>query len=345
MKTNLMKMKLKQIVSDWINSIDKDYIVSSELNTEEPKLGFLTSKSTIESKFQRQIERDILVMGGCIPSMLLGEKINDFDLYFRTKETAVAVAEYYLKKANLLKGSGNEKMSIRVSFNEETGQVKIYVKSAGTALAEKEDNSDYNYFEGMSPIETLKFFDEFGKTIKKRKAEYEEKGLKYQPLMFTQNAISLTNSIQLIVRFTGEPEEILKNYDYAHVFSYYDYANDRLHLDKQALECILDRRLIYRNSQYPLASLIRMRKFMKREWKIDAGEVLKMCIALQKFNLLNSDVLYDQLMGVDLAYFGQLIQLLEEKKPQDRDFDEAYIIQMINTFNETDTEGELDYDS
>lgn len=42
------------------------------------------------------VNKDAIITGGAIASMLLGEKVNDYDYYFRTRETALAVANYYV---------------------------------------------------------------------------------------------------------------------------------------------------------------------------------------------------------------------------------------------------------
>src|SRR5699024_10417607 len=48
-----------------------------------------------DNKVRDLVRRDTIVTGGSIASMLLGEKSNDFDVYFKTRETALAVARYY----------------------------------------------------------------------------------------------------------------------------------------------------------------------------------------------------------------------------------------------------------
>ena len=56
---------------------------------------------TIEDTYVRKlVEDNSIITGGCIASMLLGEKINDFDVYFTNKETTLAVAKYYVEKFN-----------------------------------------------------------------------------------------------------------------------------------------------------------------------------------------------------------------------------------------------------
>ena len=46
-----------------------------------------------------KMKKDILVTGGSIASMLLNEEVKDYDVYFRTRETTLAFAEYYCKIA------------------------------------------------------------------------------------------------------------------------------------------------------------------------------------------------------------------------------------------------------
>src|SRR3546814_2919414 len=59
---------------------------------------FNSFASSIEDEVVRKlVEKNTIITGGCIASMLLGEKINDFDLYFTDHATTKAVAEYYVK--------------------------------------------------------------------------------------------------------------------------------------------------------------------------------------------------------------------------------------------------------
>src|SRR3546814_6021471 len=61
---------------------------------------FNSFASSIEDEVVRKlVEKNTIITGGCIASMLLGEKINDFDLYFTDHATTKAVAEYYVKRS------------------------------------------------------------------------------------------------------------------------------------------------------------------------------------------------------------------------------------------------------
>ena len=87
-------------------------------------------KSIDNKELKTLIKRDVIVTGGSITSMLLGEEIKDFDIYFRTKETTIAVAEYYCK--DFIDRNPKTYLNPRVQCNEE-GRVTIHVASAGVA--------------------------------------------------------------------------------------------------------------------------------------------------------------------------------------------------------------------
>lgn len=73
-----------------------------------------------------------------------------------------------------------------------------------------------------------------------------------------------------------------------------------------------------------------MRKFIQRGWKINAGQILKMCFQISKLDLTNINILRDQLTGVDVAYFRQLIEACESELQNNTEIDEGYICQLID---------------
>lgn len=136
---------------------------------------------------------------------------------------------------------------------------------------------------------------------------------KYAPVFFTDNAITLKDGIQLIIRFTGDPTTIHSNYDYVHATSYWHSADGKLVLHPEALESILTKELRYVGSKYPVSSIIRMRKFIARGWFINAGQVLKIAMQISDLNLRDSAVLRDQLIGVDMMYFSEFLTRYKDK--------------------------------
>jgi hypothetical protein len=270
---------------------------------------FIEFKNSIkDEKVRDLVSKNSLITGGSIASMLMNEKVNDFDIYFTNRETVLAVSNYYLKIFNeknheqgkLIDGYGYkiDKKNFSDEEIEEIGdidekRVKIYFKSKGVAKEiGLEDEAEIH---------------ELGDTIEVRKDEGEP----YRPVYISSNAITLSSDIQIIIRFYGDHKEIHENYDFAHCTNYWLSEDEKLYINQKALECILTKELIYIGSKYPLASLIRIRKFIRRGFNITAGQILKIAMQLGELDLYDTKTLEEQLTGVDLAYFSMLIDAIK----------------------------------
>lgn len=289
--------------------------------------------ASIEDEDVRKIAaKNIIVTGGCIASMLLKEKVNDFDIYLRTREATIAVAQYYVDRFKIKNRKGIEcTISIKVDkFTDLVTQdrVRIVVKSAGIA-SEKGTEKPYKYFEGSARAEdageyvseimndTGQIEDQYEETEEMALNTDDEEGkAKHRPIFLSTNAITLSGKIQIILRFYGDPDEIHKNYDFQHCTNYWTSWDDHLELRKEALECLLSKELLYVGSKYPICSIFRIRKFLKRGFQITASQILKICLQISQLDLTDINVLQDQLTGVDCAYFLEVIEKLKEKDPQ-----------------------------
>lgn len=324
---------------------------------------------SIEDKeLVKKIKNDIVVTGGCITSMLLNEDVNDFDIYFKTKESVKAVAEYYCNVFNKNNENRENKIGYKLhawvldgadieawkndqkelssfacgykntsyksvtewKYNPETDEtncpmltlsgvvlntppdrIKIVVNSDGIA----EDNDS-------TADETEYSVDEYLKAVKDADeipAQAIENDKKYKPIFLSTNAITLSNKIQIIVRFYGEPDKIHENYDFVHATNHWTYDTKTV-LKPEALEAIMNKDLHYIGSKYPICSLVRTRKFIKRGWNINAGQYVKMAFQISKLNLNDIYVLEDQLVGVDSLYFIGFIRAMKQKYSADNNF-------------------------
>ena len=343
MKTKTINAIIWKKIKDWISSI------------EDEELG-------------KSIEKDIIVTGGCITSMLLNEEVNDYDVYFKTKETTKAVSEYYARKFNennegrttkighklhawVLDGQDledwknnkkklssfaydykdveyakvdewvydeehpdnkNNFMLSGMVLNTTSDRIKIMVNSDGIAedsdsIADSTEYDINNYLDAVSDGDEI------------LADGMEDKKEKYKPIFISTNAITLSNKIQLIIRFYGDAEEIHSNYDFVHVTNYWT-ANTGVVINQEALMCIINKELKYMGSKYPLASLIRTRKFIKRGWQINAGQYVKMAFQISELDLNDIYVLEDQLVGVDSIYFLNFLENIKKIKSQDKSF-------------------------
>ena len=134
----------------------------------------------------------------------------------------------------------------------------------------------------------------------------KQKANKYRPVFISENAITLSNKIQIITRFYGEPDKIHNNYDFVHANCYYDFKNKNLVTPAEALTSLLSRTLVYKGSLYPIASVFRTKKFINRGWRITAGQQIKMMWQISELDLTNYDIIKEQLTGVDQAYLYTL---------------------------------------
>ena len=291
---------------------------------------------SIEDEVLRaQVARSIVVTGGCIASMLQGEPVNDFDVYLRDYETAVAVANYYVASFRPRKGTG---IAVDLYVDTTDGRVKIVAKSAGIA-SERGTEKPYQYFESHpeqaaedyvadvmdKPDQIMDAHEDTEKLALETTSDGKQK---FRPVFLTSNAITLSDKIQIVLRFQGTPDEIHANYDFVHCTSYWTSWNETLMLKPEAMESILCKELRYVGSKYPICSVVRLRKFISRGWRINAGQILKMAMQISELDLTNVKVLEDQLTGVDTAYFLQLIEKLKEKDPDK--VNAAYLVEIID---------------
>jgi hypothetical protein len=310
MKTKTIRNVINKKVEEWLETID-DPIVKS-----------LAEKNTI-------------VTGGCIASMLLREPINDFDIYFRNKETTLAIAKYYVTK---FKPQNRNGIKCNIYVEENVDRVRIVVRSAGVAN-ENGSTKPYEYFEARPEGEAGEYLgevmtdpgeieDTYEEAEKTALEVVEEGKPKYRPVFLSTNAITLSNKLQLILRFFGEPDDIHASYDFVHCTNFWTSWNKEIILRKEALEALLTKELIYVGSKYPLCSIFRLRKFIKRGWSINAGQILKILMQANTLDLTNIDVLQDQLTGVDCAYFVEIISKLKDKDPEK--VNQTYLIEILD---------------
>lgn len=179
--------------------------------------------SGVKGKFMESIGdeniRDIIkeysfISGGCIPSMLMDEYVNDFDFYFITEQSANKVREYY------------------------------------------------------------------------KNCDVKEK---YSVKLITDNAVNLTNKIQLVTKFYGLPNRVVEKFDWAHIKSYFWFNKDNRHeelvIDDSVYRIINEKELIYTGSDYPLSSLLRVRKYIKKGWYVSTSTMTHIVLdAVKTFN-------------------------------------------------------------
>jgi hypothetical protein len=263
-------------------------------------------ESVEDNDVKKAIKRSAIVTGGSIASMLLKEDVNDFDIYFKNKEDLRIICEYYTNNTEIeilcgedkeYKGKLREELDggIGASYSlMEEDQIKLWIGTEGYKEIKHEDIKENSFV----------------------------------PLYFTQNAITLSDKLQIVIRFNGKIDKIHENYDFVHATNSYDYKENELKLRQEALESLLTKELRYIGSKYPLTSIIRTKKFIKRNWNITAGEYLKIMWQVAELDLTDVNVLSEQLAGVDVAYFNQMIVALQKQGKEKMAY--PYIFKIID---------------
>ncbi|MFA6619414.1 MAG: hypothetical protein WCT23_10150 [Candidatus Neomarinimicrobiota bacterium] len=328
-----IKKHIKNKIKDWADSVQDEEIKNLILN-------------------------NTMVTGGAIVSLLQDEEPHDYDIYFRDKESLKKVATYYVNKYIEKAGekgnyqpivqecfwsekphwnnefntkgrwvviNDNLKQEVKDEINQEEIRLRIFIKSNGAVGEEYNPHSDIDEdYKRACAILNQK--------IKENNKTSKENIEPYSPTFMTNNAITLSSKIQVVMRFYGEPEDIHKNYDFVHCTCCYRSWDNELDMPARALEAIINKELYYVGSKYPLCSVIRTRKFINRGWVINAGQYVKMVLQLNDMDLTNLHVFEEQLIGVDSAYFGHLIWCIKQEKKNDPNFnpDSTYLIKLVN---------------
>ena len=276
-----------------------------------------------DKSLREEVKDNILVSGGCIASMFLNEPVNDYDVYIQNIDTLKKLTLYYTSEFNLEVLDGRDKAKL---LKEEEYKDNMR-KNAILSLTDSQIKINVG---GGFKVPAIVSASE-GNVVRA-----------YKPLFFSPNAISLSDDLQIVCRFHGNAEQIHKTFDFVHATNYFTFE-EGLVTNIEAVESLLTKQLRYQGSLYPLTSIIRMKKFTGRGWRISAGEMLKSMFQISQLDLTDPVVLDDQLIGVDVAYFSALIAIIKGKQEKDSNFTvtSEYLNRMIDkVFNDQVDESE-----
>lgn len=290
MKTRTIKKILKNKIQDWMDHV------------KDPKI-------------KNIIKNHSIVIGGSIASMYLNEDVSDFDIYLDSKSAVLDICKYYIKKL----GTGNIEIldgadDPKHDYYSDDFHKKEYSNQKGMAI----------HMLGKDRVKL--FMEDAGMFRIPEGKKLNKKGepKKYFPAFISPNAITLSDDIQVIIRFYGKAEEIHENYDFVHATNWYMFKDDKLELRKEAIESLLTKELRYIGSKYPVTSIIRSRKFVFRGYSINAAQYLKMCYQVSQLDLSDPVVLEDQLTGVDIAYFEIMLNAMRDLKKNNKAWEANY---------------------
>ena len=304
-----------------VKTINK--IITSKLND------WLEVIALTDKILSDKVKDNLLLSGGSITSLFLNQEVNDYDIYIKDMNVLIQLAKFYTNNEVLDGRKRNHYIKDRFPKYDEN-QSFIYGNNYAPEELVRLKNLKPDQVKLDIPSEGIRL-DILNTTI--------ETPQKYVPVFLSQNAISLTDNIQIVLRFSGTSEEIHKNFDFIHATNYFTF-NEGLVTNIKALQCILTKELKYQGSLYPLTSIIRVKKFIGRGWSITAGELVKMMFQISELNLKDPEVLEEQLIGIDIAYFSKLIEVLRGVDPDK--LTSSYFNTIVDkVFNEFDEKEEV----
>lgn len=324
---------------------------------------FIADIAGFDEDLAEALSQGMYFAGGCLASLLGGDKVNDFDMYFTSRELALrfidAYRERYSVAAFSVPGYVRRQIKPESAPQPAATDTEIIADNVGTV------GKPNNYL-------VLLDWTNWCRCRTKGKAEADSgdddanddvaiEGLYHdvaisndkdgcRPTLVSPNAISLANRMQVVTCVTGPPEELLQDFDFSHCRIAYRpmtvpghaHSGDRVRqaftFEEDTLRALLAKELVVKSASRPLCSLVRMRKFIKRGYRINAGNIMLLAMAFKKLDLRDVNVLREQLLAVDAAYFWGLLRALDPEKLAVQDGDvtvdtEARIVSWLEGIN------------
>jgi hypothetical protein len=156
----------------------------------------------------------------------------------------------------------------------------------------------------------------------------------------TENAITMSNGkdkVQIITKpeFVGlTNQEIFESFDFTVCMGILDLATQEFDFCKSFFLDLSSKNLAYNvKGKYPISSLIRVQKYIKKGYYISGIELLKIALRIHKLELDNYSVLKDQLNGVDTILLQPLTVLFETGGYKSKEYNFEEFLELLNRFD------------
>jgi len=159
---------------------------------------------------------------------------------------------------------------------------------------------------------------------------------KFKLLFKSDNALSYKRdnvNIQLIKKIYGKPEDIINQFDYTICMGAYDFSSRKFIFNEHFLQHNAQRQLIFNiNAKYPICSLYRMLKYIKRGYIISGGEIIKLSLCVNNLKMETFADLKEQLEGIDTMFLKDLTDRLLSYEYANKKYDFLESITIIDKY-------------
>lgn len=123
---------------------------------------------------------------------------------------------------------------------------------------------------------------------------------------------------QAIKVYHGTPYDIIEKFDFTICQGAYDFLANDFYLGENFLKHLAQKRLVYTGlSEFPIASLYRLKKYIQRGFACSGIEIIKLALQIQRLEISNYGQLRRQLMGIDTLFLKELMDQLDAEKKYD----------------------------
>ena len=127
--------------------------------------------------------------------------------------------------------------------------------------------------------------------------------------------------VQLIRVLTGEPKAIIRLFDFTICQAAYD--GKQFFFGPDFMHHLAQRRLVFNiEAEFPVCSLYRALKFVKRGYQLSGMEAVKLGLRIQSLKIVTYADLRRQLMGIDTLFLKDLTDSLAGKAEKSYDLNE-----------------------
>ena len=278
------------------NAFSKEVLSSNSLfYAAEYELKYYKLVSGLPSCIIKKMEEtNAIIAGGAITSIFSESPISDYDVYFYTEKELEAFNEYLNKLVD-----GKEDLDI---------------------LDRDVMDSDFRCTKQCTSSNAWTY-----------KVFWGNKTATIQVIMkCTCSTYCDENSSQN----PYDPSLLLSTFDFTVCMGALDVKSKQFILYKDFLVHLCSRRLIYNTKvmTYPICSLHRMLKYLKKGFSISGVEVIKICIAITQLKLKTWQDFKEQLMGIDTQVFEPLTDALIENHGESAPIDFGEILEAIDEY-------------
>jgi hypothetical protein len=201
----------------------------------------------------------------------------------------------------------------------------VIAGGAVRAVFAGEHISDYDvYFKNVNGINQVRTWldnNEFVQFAVTPNAEsYSKNSVKIQ--LITMPSLACENST-----------DIIKQFDYSVCMGAFDVESDTFVLDPLFLEDVSRRELRFNiTSKYPISSLFRLRKYLKKGYSISGIEMVKLGCAINNLQMKSYRDLRDQLQGIDTLFLMDLTNKLGSSEYGEKEYNFAAFTELLDQY-------------